>query len=181
MIRTVIESASDFFTSKQGRREIEQLQLSCYLIVPLLITAQIFQEAQGSRDRRKESTRGNEKWKIKEQRSYWLIASGVELKRIEERERERERGGRPVEIKCRRKDKAGGDWRSPSNSALSAFPPPDWNFSFRVIKAVGQYSVLMGLSVGNLIARWDEMGLPLYPILGMFGADRFDAILLPGR
>ncbi|XP_030967850.1 uncharacterized protein LOC115988418 isoform X1 [Quercus lobata] len=26
------------------------------------------------------------------------------------------------------------------------------NFSFRVIKVVGQYSVLMGLSVGNLIA-----------------------------
>ena len=23
-------------------------------------------------------------------------------------------------------------------------------------------------------------GLPIYPILGMFGAERFDAILLPG-
>ncbi|KAL0009212.1 hypothetical protein SO802_010714, partial [Lithocarpus litseifolius] len=31
------------------------------------------------------------------------------------------------------------------------------NFSFWVIKVVGLYSVLMGLSVGNLIARWDEM------------------------
>ncbi|KAF3950301.1 hypothetical protein CMV_023922, partial [Castanea mollissima] len=63
----------------------------------------------------------------------------------------------------------------------TSFPPKTLpNFSFRVIKGVGQYSVLMGLSVGNLIARWDEMGLPFYPILGMFGADSFDAILLPG-
>ena len=30
------------------------------------------------------------------------------------------------------------------------------NFSLRVIKVVGQYFVLMGLSVGSLIARWDE-------------------------
>ena len=40
---------------------------------------------------------------------------------------------RPVEIKCRRKDKAGGDRRSPRSSASSGsppplflLPPPDW-------------------------------------------------------
>ncbi|XP_075645065.1 uncharacterized protein LOC142616061 [Castanea sativa] len=115
--------------------------------------------------------------------SFCSRVAHLSHQRIEEREGERtqhrERGRRPVEIKFRRKDKAGGDQRSPRSSASSASPPPDWNFNFRVIKAVGQYSVLMGLSVGNLIVRWDEMGLPLYPILGMFGADRFDAILLP--
>lgn len=70
--------------------------------------------------------------------------------------------------------------RPPPHRQTSFPPKTSPNFSFRFIKAVGQYSVLMGLSVGNLIARWDEMGLPIYPILGMFGANRFDAVLLPG-
>lgn len=47
--------------------------------------------------------------------------------------------------------------RPPPHRQTSFPPKTSPNFSFRFIKAVGQYSVLMGLSVGNLIARWDEM------------------------
>ena len=44
-------------------------------------------------------------------------------KRQREKEHSRERGRRPVEIKSRRKEKAGKDRRSPSNSTSSASPP----------------------------------------------------------
>ncbi|KAF3949532.1 hypothetical protein CMV_024611 [Castanea mollissima] len=55
----------------------------------------------------------------------FLSRKSIEYSQCIEHSR-RERGRRPVEIKSRRKDKAGGDRRSPSSSASSASPPPDW-------------------------------------------------------